>query len=299
MLNFFKKKVNKSKDNKRSHKLSYKIKALFDNSETKNFFEKLETLLINADVGVEITTNLLKTLKKSGLKTDKETIYPFLKEELKKILPQDCQLDLANKKPFVILVVGVNGAGKTTSIGKIAHFYKKQQKSVILAAGDTFRAAAVEQLKVWGKRNDITVVAQQTGSDSASVAFDALQSAKSKQKEVLIIDTAGRLHTQNNLMDELVKIKRVLAKNDETIPHETLLVIDGNSGQNAIFQAKEFNKKTKLTGLVITKLDSTAKGGVIFNISKELNLPIRFIGIGEKIDDLVVFKKDEFIETLF
>lgn len=295
MLNFFKKKAKKSKNNK----LSHKIKSLFDSSEKVHFFDALETLLINADVGMEITTDLLKTLKKSGLKTDKNTIYPLLKEALKKLLPEDCELDLNNKKPFVVLVIGVNGAGKTTSIGKIANFYKKQQKSVILAAGDTFRAAAVEQLKIWGQRNDITVVAQQTGSDSASVVFDALQSAQAKQKDVLIIDTAGRLHTQNNLMDELAKIKRVLSKNDETIPHETLLVIDGNSGQNAILQAKEFNKKIKLTGLVITKLDSTAKGGVIFNISKELNLPIRFIGIGEKVDDLVVFKKNEFIETLF
>jgi fused signal recognition particle receptor len=294
MLNFFKKKTKKSKDNK----LSDKIKSLFHNP-SDGFFEELEKILINSDVGVEITNKLLKSLKVKSSKQDQESLKGLLKKELQKILPENSTININNKKPFVILVVGVNGAGKTTTIGKIAHFYKKQDKQVILAAGDTFRAAAVEQLKIWGERNDIPVVAQQTGSDSASVAFDALQSAEAKKKDILIIDTAGRLHTQNNLMDELAKIKRVLSKNDETIPHEVLLVIDGNSGQNAVLQAKEFNKKTKLTGLVLTKLDSTAKGGVIFNISQELDLPIRFIGIGEQIDDLKVFKRDEFIDTLF
>jgi fused signal recognition particle receptor len=294
MLNFFKKKTKKSKDNK----LSDKIKSLFHNP-SDGFFEELEKILINTDVGVEITHKLLKSLKVKSSKQDQESLKGLLKEELQKILPEDSTIDINNKKPFVVLVVGVNGAGKTTTIGKIAHFYKKQDKQVILAAGDTFRAAAVEQLKIWGERNDIPVVAQQTGSDSASVAFDALQSAQAKKKDILIIDTAGRLHTQNNLMDELAKIKRVLSKNDETIPHEVLLVIDGNSGQNAVLQAKEFNKKTKLTGLVLTKLDSTAKGGVIFNISQALDVPIRFIGTGEQIDDLKVFKRDEFIDTLF
>jgi fused signal recognition particle receptor len=294
MLNFFKKKTKKSKNNK----LSDKIKSLFHNP-SDGFFEELEKILINTDVGVEITHKLLKSLKVKSSKQDQESLKGLLKEELQKILPEDSTIDINNKKPFVVLVVGVNGAGKTTTIGKIAHFYKKQNKQVILAAGDTFRAAAVEQLKIWGERNDIPVVAQQTGSDSASVAFDALQSAQAKKKDILIIDTAGRLHTQNNLMDELAKIKRVLSKNDETIPHEVLLVIDGNSGQNAVLQAKEFNKKTKLTGLVLTKLDSTAKGGVIFNISQALDVPIRFIGTGEQIDDLKVFKRDEFIDTLF
>ena len=201
--------------------------------------------------------------------------------------------------PFVILVVGINGAGKTTTIGKLAKLFQSDGKSVMLAAGDTFRAAAVEQLQVWGERNDIPVIAQKTGSDAASVVYDAYQSAIAKKIDILIADTAGRLHTQDNLMQELEKIKRVLKKHNEEAPHETLLVIDGGSGQNAVQQAKEFHKSINLSGLAITKLDGTAKGGVLFSISDALKLPIRFIGVGEAIEDLKPFNSKDFVAALF
>jgi fused signal recognition particle receptor len=202
------------------------------------------------------------------------------------------------QQPYVILVIGTNGAGKTTSIGKLAHYFKQQGKSVLLAAGDTFRAAAVEQLQEWGKRNNIPVTAQGEGADSASVIFDAIESAKSKNIDVVIADTAGRLHTQNNLMDELKKIKRVIGKIDASAPHETLLVIDGGFGQNALAQAQQFHEMIGLTGLAITKLDGTAKGGILFAIADQLKLPIRFIGVGEGISDLRPFKANEFIAAL-
>ena len=202
-------------------------------------------------------------------------------------------------KTFVILVVGINGAGKTTTIGKLAKLFQSEGKSVMLAAGDTFRAAAVEQLQIWGERNNIPVIAQKTGADAASVVYDAYQSAIAKDIDILIADTAGRLHTQDNLMQELEKIKRVLKKHNENAPHETLLVIDGGSGQNAIQQANEFHKSINLSGLAVTKLDGTAKGGVLFAISDSLNLPIRFIGIGEAIDDLKPFNSRDFVDALF
>ena len=202
-------------------------------------------------------------------------------------------------KTFVILVVGINGAGKTTTIGKLAKLFQSEGKSVMLAAGDTFRAAAVEQLQIWGERNNIPVIAQKTGADAASVVYDAYQSAVAKDIDILIADTAGRLHTQDNLMQELEKIKRVLKKHNENAPHETLLVIDGGSGQNAIQQANEFHKSINLSGLAVTKLDGTAKGGVLFAISDSLNLPIRFIGIGEAIDDLKPFNARDFVDALF
>ena len=202
-------------------------------------------------------------------------------------------------KTFVILVVGINGAGKTTTIGKLAKLFQSEGKSVMLAAGDTFRAAAVEQLQIWGERNNIPVIAQKTGADAASVVYDAYQSAIAKDIDILIADTAGRLHTQDNLMQELEKIKRVLKKHNENAPHETLLVIDGGSGQNAIQQANEFHKSINLSGLAVTKLDGTAKGGVLFAISDSLNLPIRFIGIGEAIDDLKPFNARDFVDALF
>ncbi|HIM57885.1 MAG TPA: signal recognition particle-docking protein FtsY, partial [Gammaproteobacteria bacterium] len=234
-----------------------------------------------------------KTLKNS------DELYEFLKQTLAKILIKDNQLNTDINETFVILVVGINGAGKTTTIGKLAKHFQSQGKSVMLAAGDTFRAAAVEQLKVWGERNEIPVVAQATGADAASVIYDAYESARTKNIDILIADTAGRLHTQGNLMQELEKIKRVLKKHNENAPHETMLVIDGGSGQNAINQAIAFNKAVELSGISITKLDGTAKGGVLFAISDELKLPIRFIGVGEGIDDLKKFNDKEFIEALF
>ena len=201
-------------------------------------------------------------------------------------------------KPYVILVVGTNGAGKTTSIGKLAHHFKQQGKSVLLAAGDTFRAAAVEQLQEWGNRNNIVVISQGAGADPASVIFDAIESAKSKNIDVVIADTAGRLHTQNNLMDELKKIKRVMGKIDSSAPHETMLVIDGGFGQNALQQAHQFHDILGLTGLAVTKLDGTAKGGILFAIATQLKLPIRFIGVGEGINDLRPFKASDFVSAL-
>jgi len=205
----------------------------------------------------------------------------------------------SGKQPYVILMVGVNGVGKTTTIGKLAKKLQQDGKSVMLAAGDTFRAAAVEQLQVWGERNDIPVVAQHTGADSASVIFDALQSAQSRGVDVLIADTAGRLHTKSNLMDELSKVKRVMAKLDETAPHEVMLVLDAGTGQNALNQAEQFHQAVGVTGITLTKLDGTAKGGIVFAIAAKMGIPIRFIGVGEQIDDLRPFAADEFVKALF
>lgn len=213
--------------------------------------------------------------------------------------PVDQPLVIENQQsPFVILVVGINGAGKTTTIGKLAKRFQNQGKSVMLAAGDTFRAAAVEQLQTWGERNNITVVAQGTGADSASVIYDAIESAKSKNIDIVIADTAGRLHTQTNLMDELIKIKRVMGKLDDSAPHETLLVMDAGFGQNGLVQAQQFNDAMSLSGLVLTKLDGTAKGGILFAIAEKLGTPIRFIGVGESIDDLREFHAQEFVDAL-
>ncbi|MBW5290823.1 MAG: Signal recognition particle receptor protein FtsY [Candidatus Ruthia sp. Asou_11_S2] len=268
----------------------------------EDLLEALEALLITADVGINTTDKILESVRKNASRKtlkDAESLYQFLKGELGKLLIEDNQLNTNINETFVILVVGVNGAGKTTLIGKLAKSFQNQGKSVMLAAGDTFRAAAVEQLKVWGERNQIPVIAQTTGADAASVIFDAYQSAQAKNIDILIADTAGRLHTQDNLMQELAKIKRVIAKQNANAPHETMLIIDGGSGQNAINQAKEFNKAVTLSGISITKLDGTAKGGVLFAIAGELNLPIRYIGIGEGIDDLKVFQPKQFINALF
>jgi fused signal recognition particle receptor len=268
----------------------------------EDLLEALETLLITADVGINTTDKILESVRKNASRKtlkNAENLYQFLKDELAKLLIEDNQLNTNINQTFVILVVGVNGAGKTTTIGKLAKSFQNQGKSVMLAAGDTFRAAAVEQLKVWGQRNDIPVIAQTTGADAASVIFDAYQSAQAKNIDILIVDTAGRLHTQDNLMQELGKIKRVITKQNANAPHETMLVIDGGSGQNAINQAKAFNKTVTLSGISITKLDGTAKGGVLFAIADELNLPIRYIGIGEGIDDLKTFQPKEFINALF
>lgn len=268
----------------------------------EDLLEALETLLITADVGINTTDKILESVRKNAARKtlkNAENLYQFLKDELAKLLIEDNQLNTNINQTFVILVVGVNGAGKTTTIGKLAKSFQNQGKSVMLAAGDTFRAAAVEQLKVWGQRNDIPVIAQTTGADAASVIFDAYQSAQAKNIDILIADTAGRLHTQDNLMQELGKIKRVITKQNANAPHETMLVIDGGSGQNAINQAKAFNKAVTLSGISITKLDGTAKGGVLFAIADELNLPIRYIGVGEGIDDLKTFQPKEFINALF
>ena len=269
-----------------------------------DLLEEIEASLIMADVGVEATTEIIRHLTQSVERHQLEdglALSVTLKQELLSIL-KPCSIPLhipEQDTPFVILVVGVNGAGKTTTIGKLAKRLQAQGHSVMLAAGDTFRAAAVEQLQVWGARNNIPVVAQHTGADSASVIYDGLQSAKAKEIDVLIADTAGRLHTKSNLMDELKKVKRIMGKLDQSAPHEVLLVLDAGTGQNALSQAKLFNEAVALTGLVLTKLDGTAKGGVIFALAKHAGIPIRFIGIGEGIDDLQDFDAELFIDALF
>jgi fused signal recognition particle receptor len=264
--------------------------------------EDLEMLLIGADIGIQTTDKVIESVRKKASRKelkDSDGLYELIKIELESFLIKENLLQTNVDKTFVILVVGINGAGKTTTIGKLAKLFQSEGKSVMLAAGDTFRAAAVEQLQVWGERNDIPVIAQKTGADAASVVYDAYQSAIAKNIDILIADTAGRLHTQDNLMQELEKIKRVLKKHNEDAPHETLLVIDGGSGQNAIQQANEFHKSINLSGLAVTKLDGTAKGGVLFAISDSLKLPIRFIGVGEAIDDLKPFNAKDFVDALF
>ncbi len=267
-------------------------------------FEELEEQLLIADIGVPTTSKIIKNLTEHASRKelqDAELLYQQLKVEMADILEpvaQTLEID-STKKPYVILMVGVNGVGKTTTIGKLARKFQAEGKSVMLAAGDTFRAAAVEQLQVWGERNHIPVVAQSTGSDSASVIFDAMQSAAARNIDILIADTAGRLQNKNNLMDELKKIVRVMKKYDETAPHEIMLTLDAGTGQNAISQAKLFNEAVGLTGISLTKLDGTAKGGVIFAIADQFKLPIRYIGVGEKIEDLREFNAKEFIEALF
>ncbi|WP_311750307.1 signal recognition particle-docking protein FtsY, partial [Proteus columbae] len=266
-------------------------------------FEELEEQLLIADVGMETTTKIITSLTKHATHKDlkdAEALYGKLREEMGDILSKvDKPLNIKGKKPFVILMVGVNGVGKTTTIGKLARQYQAEGKSVMLAAGDTFRAAAVEQLQVWGERNNIPVVAQHTGADPASVIFDAIQSAQAKGVDVLIADTAGRLQNKSHLMEELKKIVRVMKKLDEKAPHEVMLTLDASTGQNAVSQAKLFNETVGLTGLTLTKLDGTAKGGVIFSIADQFSIPIRYIGVGEGIEDLRPFKADDFIEALF
>lgn len=265
--------------------------------------EDIETRLLTADVGVEATAVIIQSLTQKVARkqlTDADALYKSLQAELAAMLkPVEAPLVITPKKPFVILVVGVNGAGKTTTIGKLAKKLQSEGKKVMLAAGDTFRAAAVEQLQVWGERNKIPVIAQHTGADSASVIFDAVQAAKARNIDVLIADTAGRLHTKDNLMEELKKVRRVIGKLDGEAPHEVLLVLDAGTGQNAISQAKQFNQTVQLTGLALTKLDGTAKGGVIFALAKQFGLPIRYIGVGEGIDDLRTFEAEPFVQALF
>jgi fused signal recognition particle receptor len=267
--------------------------------------EELEVVLLQADLGVEITTLVLRQLKDSLARkqlSDGEAVLIALKTKLQSILiskEDSLPLVTEGKSPCVILVVGVNGAGKTTTIGKLAKLYQQQGKKVMLAAGDTFRAAAVEQLQVWGARNQISVIAQQTGADSASVIFDAFQAAKARHVDVLIADTAGRLHTQHHLMDELKKVKRVIQKIDKEAPHETMLVLDASIGQNALNQARQFHQSIGLTGITMTKLDGTAKGGILFAIAHELGIPFRYLGLGEGIDDLRPFDAAQFVDAIF
>ena len=317
MLNFFKKKQNPSLKEEEEQKPSLRDrlfkskKKLGDGLSSlvigkkkidEDLLEELEVLLISSDVGIQTTDKVIESVRKKASRKelkDEDSLYQLIKLELESLLVTDSDLEPSTEIPFVILVVGINGAGKTTTIGKLAKLFQGEGKSVMLAAGDTFRAAAVEQLQVWGERNDIPVIAQKTGSDAASVVYDAYQSAIAKKIDILIADAAGRLHTQDNLMQELEKIKRVLKKHNEDAPHETLLVIDGGSGQNAVQQANEFHKSINLSGLAITKLDGTAKGGVLFSISDALKLPIRFIGVGEAIEDLKPFNSKDFVDALF
>lgn len=272
---------------------------------SQDLLEELETLLISADLGMDATQEVLKQLV-DGLArkqlTDGNAVYDALKMHLQAILDKNnipLTLQTKDHSPFVILMIGVNGAGKTTTIGKLAKQFQSQGKKVMLAAGDTFRAAAVEQLQVWGERNDIPVIAQHTGADSASVVFDALQAAKARKIDVLIADTAGRLHTQGNLMEELKKVKRVLQKICPEAPHETMLILDASIGQNALVQARQFHESIELTGITMTKLDGTAKGGILFAIANELEIPFRYIGIGEGIEDLRPFDAEQFVGALF
>lgn len=264
--------------------------------------EELETRLLTADMGIETTNAVLEALRKRIGYGDIQTV-PSLIAALREILKEQLTLKESHEPnldqtPHTILVVGVNGSGKTTTIGKLARLHLDAGHTVMLAAGDTFRAAAVEQLQTWGERNHVPVIAQKTGADPAAVIFDALQSARSKAIDVLLADTAGRLHTQSGLMDELKKIKRVLAKLDPSAPQETLLVLDAGIGQNALQQARQFHEAIGVTGLVLTKLDGTAKGGIIFAIYHKLGLPVRYIGVGESIDDLKVFDPDSFVDAL-
>ncbi len=293
------------RDRLRSSALGRSVSALFSGNPKLDeaLLEQLETTLIAADVGVAASSDLIDDLRKRMQAREFANATAMLGHLRARMIAQlrvvEQALEIPEQpRPFVMLVIGVNGVGKTTTIGKLAKWMKREGLSVTLAAGDTFRAAAVEQLQTWGERNDVQVIAQTGGADSASVIFDALQAAKARGADVLLADTAGRLHTQAGLMDELAKIKRVLGKIDAGAPHETLLVIDGNTGQNAISQARLFHKAVGLTGLVITKLDGSAKGGVVFALAREFKVPIRFIGVGEGIFDLRSFDAEEFVDGL-
>ena len=270
-----------------------------------DLMEDLETQLLLADVGIEATTEIIDRLTERVSRKelqDSEALYRALQEELSTMLApvsQPLVLPPKGEGPFVILVVGVNGAGKTTTIGKLTQRFQREGRSVMLAAGDTFRAAAVEQLKVWGERNKVPVIAQHTGADSASVIFDAVAAAKARGIDVLIADTAGRLHNKSHLMEELKKVHRVMGKVDASAPHEVMLVLDAGTGQNALAQASTFNEAVPITGVTLTKLDGTAKGGIIFALAKQMTTPIRFIGVGESLDDLRPFVAREFVDALF
>jgi fused signal recognition particle receptor len=284
--------------------LTYDLASLIPGGKIDDHvLDELEMRLITADVGVETSERILTALRKKAARhelDDLNALLEALREQLMAIVrPVEGQMVIDSKYiPFVVLVVGVNGAGKTTTIGKLARIIKAADMKVMLAAGDTFRAAAVEQLQVWGQRNDVPVIAQATGADPAAVAFDAMQSAQARKFDVLIADTAGRLHTQSNLMDELKKVKRVMGRLDPAAPHEVLLVLDASQGQNALQQAKLFNEALGVTGIVLTKLDGTAKGGIVFAIASELKLPIRYLGVGESVEDFVGFEAASFVDAL-
>ena len=270
----------------------------------QDLFEELETILLSADVGMDATAEIIKNLTEQAerkILKDPESLILALKTQLKNMLQPIEQNLIINKTktPYVILMVGINGAGKTTTIGKLAKKFQAEGHSVLLAAGDTFRAAAVEQLEVWGERNQVEVIAQKNNADSASVIFDAMSRAKARNIDIVIADTAGRLHNKQNLMGELSKIGRVMQKFDLEAPHEVLLVLDSTTGQNALIQAIEFKKSVNVSGLVLTKLDGTAKGGILFAIAKILKIPVRYIGVGESIEDLRVFNSDDFVEAMF
>jgi len=313
LFNFLKRDQEKTKEGLTKTRESFKTKLQnliwLDNEITEDFWTGLEDTLVSADLGGETTMEVVDNLR---ARADTERIVnpkkaeALLKQELIQVLEAAGQPEhpapptpRALAKPYVILVVGVNGSGKTTSIGKLAYYFRSQGKRVVLAAGDTFRAAAIEQLQIWGERVKVNVIAHQQGADPGAVAFDAYQSAKASNADVLIVDTAGRLQSKTNLMKELEKIARVIQKNDPTAPHETLLVLDAVTGQNGLSQAREFKKAVPLTGIILTKLDSTAKGGIVFAIAREVGLPIKYIGTGEGIDDLAEFDAKEFVEDLF
>jgi fused signal recognition particle receptor len=269
-----------------------------------DMLEQLEVIMIGADIGVATTNDILKTIKdrmSRKMLQDPKELRGAIKEELRKILTVNYTppKEVAEGEPFVILMVGVNGVGKTTTIGKLAHRFQADHKKVMLCAADTFRAAAIEQLEIWANRANVPLVKQKPNADPSAVLFDALQSAKSKKIDYVIADTAGRLHTKHNLMAELEKMTRIARREVPGAPHEVLLVIDATTGQNGLAQAREFTKSAGVTGLVLTKLDGTAKGGVVTAIAKELKLPIRFVGVGEKMDDLIEFSADDFVESLF
>jgi len=290
--------------NKGDSWLTYDLAHLLPGGKVgEEFIEEMETRLLTGDVGVEATQEIIEGLEKKLWRDelgDSRAVLGTIREAMLRVLAP-CEAPLAipaDTRPFVVLVVGVNGSGKTTTIGKVAHTLKSSGLSVMLAAGDTFRAAAVEQLQTWGERNAVPVIAQGTGADPAAVVYDAFEAARARGADVLLADTAGRLHTQENLMDELRKVKRVLARLDPSAPHEVLLVVDGGSGQNALLQARRFNDAVGLTGVAITKLDGSAKGGVVLAIARELALPIRYIGIGEGIDDLAPFEAGPFVDAL-
>ncbi len=269
----------------------------------EELWDDLEALLIQADVGVETTTTLIETVRsrveREGA-TDAGQVEYILKDEMRRLLEGYAASQVEKQRLLtIVLVVGVNGSGKTTNIAKLAHHYRQQGKRVVLAAADTFRAAAIDQLKIWGERADCTVVAHQPNADPGAVVFDAIKSAQARKAEMVIIDTAGRLHTKFNLMKELEKLRGIAQKQVHAAPHETLLVLDATTGQNALSQARHFKDTVDITGVVLAKLDGTAKGGVVFSIGKELGVPVRFVGVGEGIDDLIPFEPAAFVEGLF
>lgn len=275
-----------------------KVSSIFSGSIDEKSLDELEEALLLADVGPKATEELLKAIKEEFKKNDTNDLKTILKTKMLAILGNPPALNIPSRPPAVLLMVGVNGAGKTTTIGKLSQRFRTQGKKVVIAASDTFRAAAIEQLEIWAKRTEAQLIKHQMGSDPAAVAFDAIQSAKARNVDIVIIDTAGRLHTKSPLMEELKKIKRIIQKALPEAPHESLLVLDATTGQNALNQAKLFNEAIGITGIVLTKLDGTSKGGIVFAIKKELNIPVKLIGTGEGIEDLADFKPEEFVEAL-